>query len=93
VVDTIGMNDKTFVDNYRTPHTEKLHVVERWKLIDDGKMMEVNIWVEDPDSFYTPWSAIKRYRRIQEPMFEEVCAENNAALFNYHTPVAHKSDF
>jgi hypothetical protein len=92
VVDTIGMNDKTFVDNYRTPHTEKLHVVERWKLIDDGKMMEVNIWVEDPDSFYTPWSAIKRYRRIQEPMFEEVCAENNA-LFNYHTPVADKSDF
>jgi hypothetical protein len=29
VVDTIGMNDKTFIDAYRTPHTEeKLHVVE-----------------------------------------------------------------
>jgi hypothetical protein len=41
VIDTIGMNDKTFVDNYRTPHTEKLHVVERWKMIDDGKMLEV----------------------------------------------------
>src|SRR5215471_5096735 len=37
VVDTIGLNDKTFVDNYRTPHSEKLHVVERYKLIDDGK--------------------------------------------------------
>ena len=31
VIDTIGMNNKTFVDNYRTPHTEKLHVVERWQ--------------------------------------------------------------
>ena len=31
VVDTIGLNDKTFVDNFRTPHTEKLHVVERFK--------------------------------------------------------------
>ena len=29
VVDTIGLNDKTFIDNYRTPHTEKLHVGER----------------------------------------------------------------
>ena len=29
VVDTIGFNDKTFVDSYRTPHTDKLHVVER----------------------------------------------------------------
>ena len=93
VVDTIGMNDKTFVDNYRTPHTDKLHVVERWKLIDDGKTMEVNIRVEDPVSFYAPWSAIKRYRRVQEPMFEEVCAENNTALFNYHTPFADKPDF
>src|SRR6266550_6837173 len=36
VVDTIGMNDKTFVDNYRTPHTTQLHVVERFKLIEGG---------------------------------------------------------
>jgi hypothetical protein len=43
VVDTIGPNDKTFVDNYRTPHSEKLHVTERWKLIDDGNMLEVSI--------------------------------------------------
>jgi hypothetical protein len=93
VVDTIGMNDRTVIDNYRTPHTEKLHVVERWKLIDDGRMMEVNIWVEDPDTFYMPWSAIKRYRRVQEPMFEEVCAENNTPLFDYHIPVSAKPDF
>src|SRR5215467_10291411 len=33
VVDTIGLNTKTFVDNYRTPHTDKLHVVERFKLV------------------------------------------------------------
>ena len=32
VVDTIGMNDKTYVDNYLTPHTAQLHVVERFKL-------------------------------------------------------------
>ena len=65
VVDTIGLNDKTFVDNYRTPHTEKLHVVERWRLIDGGKTLEVNVTVEDPDTFNEPWSAIQRYRRVQ----------------------------
>ena len=37
VVDTIGQNAKTFVDFFRTPHTEKLHVVERWHLIDGGQ--------------------------------------------------------
>src|SRR4030088_2122895 len=40
VVDTIGLNDKTFVDNYRTPHTTALHVVERFKLVDGGKTLE-----------------------------------------------------
>jgi hypothetical protein len=32
VVDTIGQHTRTFVDNYRTPHSEKLHVVERYRL-------------------------------------------------------------
>ena len=93
MVDTIGLNNKTFVDNYRTPHTEKLHVVERWKMVDDGKMLEVSFRVADPDTFYEPWSAMRRYRRVQQPMREEVCAENNQHLFDYHIPVAHKPDF
>src|SRR4051794_13786850 len=33
VVDTIGMNDKSFVDNYLTPHTTQIHVVERFRII------------------------------------------------------------
>jgi hypothetical protein len=93
VVETIGQSTKSFVDNYRTPHTEKLHVIERWKLIDDGKTLEVNIRVTDPDTFYEPWSAIQRFRRVQQQMREEACAENNRHLFDYQMPVAAKPDF
>jgi hypothetical protein len=91
VVDTIGLNDKTFVDNFRTPHTEKLHVVERFKLVDGGKAMQVNITFDDPDAFNAPWSVMQRYDRIQEPMHEEICAENNQQFFPI--PVANKPDF
>ncbi len=93
VIDTIGQNDKTVVDPYRTPHTEKLHVVERWKMIDDGKAMDVSFTVEDPDAFYEPWSGMRRYRRVQQEMLEEACAENNQHLFDYHIPVANTPDF
>jgi hypothetical protein len=93
VVDTIGLNDKTFVDNYRTPHTDKLHVVERYKLADGGKTIQVTIRFEDPDTFYEPWSAINNLRRVTMPMHEEACAENNQNLFDYHIPVANKPDF
>jgi hypothetical protein len=93
IVDTIGLNNKTYLDNYRTPHTEKLHVVERWKLIDDTAL-GVSITVDDPDTFYQPWMATQRYRRISRPStYEEVCAENNQSLFDYGIPVASKPDF
>jgi hypothetical protein len=93
VIDTVGLNDKTFVDNFRTPHTEKLHVVERWRVIDAGKVLEVNFTVDDPDAFREPWSAIQRYGRVQQPLREDICAENNQHLFDYHIPVADKPDF
>ena len=63
VVDTIGQNTKTVVDAYRTPHTEKLHVVERWHLINEGKTLEVNLTVDDPETFNQPWSTFQRYQK------------------------------
>jgi len=93
VIDTIGQNAKTVVDPYRTPHTEKLHVVERWKMADDGQAMEVTFTVEDPDTFNEPWSGTRRYRRVQQPLIEEVCAENNQHLFDYHIPASNAPDF
>jgi len=93
VVDTVGLNDKTFVDVYRTPHTEKLHVVERWRLIDGGKMLQAIFTVEDPDAFYEPWSGMRRYRRVTQEPYEKICAENNTNLFDYRIPVAEKPDF
>jgi hypothetical protein len=93
VVDTVGFNDKSFIDKFRTPHTEKLHVVERMRLVDGGKVLEVNIRVEDPDAFNAPWSWLHRYDRVQYSMAETVCAENNKQLFDFHIPEAAKPDF
>jgi hypothetical protein len=94
VVDTIGLNAKTFVDNYRTPHSEKLHVIERYRLTNNGQVLENLIWAEDPDTFNQPWSGIQRYRKEQRgPLDEQVCAENNAALFDYSIPQARTADF
>jgi hypothetical protein len=97
VVDTIGLNTKTYVDNYFTPHTEQLHVVERYRMIEEGKALEVNIHVEDPGAYTTPWNAVQRYRRMDNaPMPETVCLENNGDHFNQGfdpIPTADKPDF
>jgi hypothetical protein len=92
-IDTVALSERTFVDNYRTPHTDKLHVTERWSLTEDGKILEAAFTVEDPGTFLAPWSGSQRYRRVQERMGEQVCAENNKALFDYNIPFADKPDF
>jgi hypothetical protein len=97
VVDTIGLNDRTFVDNYRTPHTTQLHVVERFKLVDGGKTLQAVITVNDPGAFNMPWSAVQRWRRREDrPIIELVCAENPNNYFNFDMaplPTAAKPDF
>src|SRR5882762_2769218 len=93
VIDTVGLNEKTVVDVYRTPHSEKLHVVERWRMVDDGKGMEAIFTVEDADAFYQPWTGMRRYRRVQQQPDEIVCAENNNIVFDYHIPQAATPDF
>jgi len=95
VIDTIGLNAKTFVDAYRTPHTEKIHVVERWRLIEGGDKLEVHVTVTDPDTFNQPWQAIRRYQRGKGVFPENICAENNHIVFgdDYDIPEADKADF
>jgi hypothetical protein len=101
VIDTIGFNDKTFVDEtYNVPHTTQLHVIERFRLIDDGKGLEVNFTVDDPGAFNAPWSAIVRYRKQArpQPLQEQPCAEEAAGGLSFHgryfdVPTARTLDF
>ncbi|HEY7297269.1 MAG TPA: hypothetical protein VH684_04965 [Xanthobacteraceae bacterium] len=95
VVDTIGLNDKTFLDNYRTPHTDKLHVTEHWRLIEDGRKLEIHMTINDPGTFNQPWQALRQYDRVNRTLSEDICSENNINPFgtDYGTPAAQKPDF
>src|SRR5262249_5898570 len=65
VVDTIGLNERTYVDTCLTPHTGKLHVVERFRIIEGGKTLEARVHVEDSGAFTMPWDAVQRFKRIE----------------------------
>jgi hypothetical protein len=97
VVDTIGLSTKnSYIDNFRTPHTEKEHVVERYKTTADGKALEAAVTVEDPDTFNAPLHFLKRWRRAENPSIETVCAEYNGDHFSknlFPIPQAETPDF
>jgi hypothetical protein len=97
VIDTIGISSKSFIDNYRTPHTDQLHVIERWKLAADGKTVDVSVFVEDAGAFTTPWTAVQRWRRVENaPISTVACNENNGDFFSQGlvpVPEATRPDF
>jgi hypothetical protein len=97
VVDTIGLSTgNSYIDNFRTPHTEKEHVVERFKVSADGKVLEAYVVVDDPDTFNAPLHLVQRWRKVKNPLLETVCAENNVDYFHqnlFPLPEAEKADF
>jgi hypothetical protein len=97
VIDTIGLSTRnSYLDWYRTPHSEKEHVIERYKLAADGKTLEALVTVEDPDTFYEPLHMVQRWRKVKNPMLEVACAENNGDHFGknlFPIPQADGPDF
>jgi len=78
VIDTVGQIDFTELDRFGTPHTDKLHVVERYR-IDEAGFLEVIFTVEDQGAFTTPWRGMAQYRPTNQNFPEYICAENNRA--------------
>lgn len=96
VIDTIAQTDRTFADNYRTPHTTKMHVIERWKLSADGKSVDISVTIDDPGAFTMPFKGVQRWRRVQAPLDEVICSENNDqdfVGFTVRIPQDDKPDF
>jgi Carboxypeptidase regulatory-like domain len=77
VIDRIGFNDVGWLDQEAHPHSEKLHVVERYRRPDLGHL-ETEITVEDPEVLAKPYT-IKRVSDLAptEDIFEFICPENN----------------
>ena len=77
VVDVTGFNDKTWLGGMGTVHTEKLHVVERYKPLNyDSILYEAT--VEDPGALTKPWVTGSVLRRPIDVRVEEYeCIENN----------------
>jgi hypothetical protein len=99
VVDTIGIagGKYHYVDNFRTPHTDKLHVVERFTISPDKKTLTAIVKVDDADTFNAPLTLKEIWRRTHLSYEESVCAEDGGAdQFNQNLepiPVAQEPDF
>ena len=77
VVDRVGFNSRVWLDQAAHPHSDKLHVVERYRRIDLGHM-EQQVTVEDPGVLAKPWTMKRSFDLAANEIIREfICAENN----------------
>jgi len=76
VVDTIGINDKSWLDTAGHPHSDALHMVERIRRVDQNTL-ENSITFDDPKTYTRPWSSKIIYKLHPEWSLREdtVCED------------------
>ena len=77
VVDSVGFNDKTWLNGQGLPHSEDLHVIERYRRPDLGHL-EVDITLDDPKAFTRPHTFHRTFTLMPNwEIHEYVCNEFN----------------
>jgi hypothetical protein len=64
VIDTIGYNALSWLGDDREPHTTALHMVERMRLLHDGKYLEINYQISDPGALTSPYSLTRYFTKF-----------------------------
>ena len=79
VIDSIGFKDRlSWVDDDAHPHSDAMHVVERWRRIDQDHL-DHTVWVEDPKFYTKPWTFHRVFTHMApgQEVMEYACDENN----------------
>jgi hypothetical protein len=77
VVDTVGFNDKTWLDPMGLPHSDAIHVIEHIRRVDHDTLVD-EYTIDDPKAYKKPWTAQKTFKLKPDWQIQEyVCAENN----------------
>ncbi len=78
VIDSVGYNDKTWFDNKGWPHSDQLHLIERYTRTNAGTM-KIEMTVDDPVAYTKPFTLRGEARLMpkDDELIEYVCNENN----------------
>ncbi|HEY7333672.1 MAG TPA: hypothetical protein VH639_02230 [Bryobacteraceae bacterium] len=85
VVDTIGFNGRTRLDTIGHPHSDQMHVIERYKYTDPDHIA-YEVTINDPKYYTRPWTNTRTFWRLPpgQELIEYSCEENNRDFTEGH---------
>ncbi len=75
VVDTMGFNTRTWLNDAGAPHSEALHLVERIRPIRRGQFLEYKMTAEDPMALAKPYTYTRYYEKLNTEIEDDVCRD------------------
>jgi hypothetical protein len=86
VVDTIGFNDRSWLDARGHPHSEDMHITERYRRRDVSHM-DADITIDDPKYYNKPMSfRVTHLLQVDSDIFEYFCNEGEKDLAHMTVP-------
>jgi hypothetical protein len=83
VVDTIGFNEKTWLDRAGLPHSDALHLTERIRRADQATLVD-DMTIEDPKAYTKPWTAKRTFAlKPKWNIMEFVCLDQQLNFDDY----------
>jgi len=77
VIDAVGFNEKFWMNRDGLPHTDQLHLIEKFTRV-DLNTLKYEVTVEDPGAYSAPWTSGFNLRWTDGlELFEYVCQDNN----------------
>jgi hypothetical protein len=77
VIDTVGMNDKAWLDLLGHPRTSQAHIIERYTRPELGRI-NMEITIDDPGAYSRPWKVFESSQLAPGwEILEYICTENN----------------
>ena len=93
VVDTTNLNDRTWLDSAGNIHSDQMHVVERFTMVND-RTINYEATIDDPKAYTKPWKVAFTLNRNMQPNYEQMefaCIEGNSDLEHYQATTGGKS--
>jgi hypothetical protein len=75
VIDTIGFNDRTWLNEEGAQHTDALHLVERIRPVLGGHYIEYKITADDPKALSKPYNYTRYYKKLDTEVLDDPCQD------------------
>jgi hypothetical protein len=76
VVDTVNFNEFTWLNAKGVPHSDDLHLIERYRLVGNGQYLEVKVTAEDPKILAKPYGYTRYFQRTNTEIEQYVCTDD-----------------